>query len=462
MTQTREIVDLIDCDENIKNVLIICEFKEIDEFKLAKILDFNEDEINKLKLLWLPVYSEGWIYLSDEIILTQMTNEKGKNTIEHFVNRKLLECYDYKENIDYKNITKNDDLIKIYESFYSPNLSNRKTSNRKKYYAITGDTYEDLLMKSTSKEGKNSRKLYRKVIKLAQFMKDYIHGLHQYIGIKREQELQTQLDSKNKEIDEQKLITTNIQNFINNTKPLDKNTTLYIVTTKNYAKENIFKPGSINGVEEKQLKSRLATYNTGRIDTDKFYYCYVKTCYAATDLDHQLKKLLQFCKHNKKKEMCILHYDGLVEIIDFIEQNHSEGCEFVNDFIKNKNIAYMNKKPVIPPPIIIGIPVKLITLIESVDNVESNRNVIDVSDISEDDRKEKIKEALNIFIRHETNTPEYNCSEYDLSDSMSIKWKEIQKNLVMLLGGKKPKWIPWRKNAKEIVDNISNMNFKIY
>jgi hypothetical protein len=293
-------------------------------------------------------------------------------------------------------------------------------------------------------------------------MKDYIHGLHQYIGIKREQELQTQLDSKNKEIDEQKLITTNIQNFINNTKPLDKNTTLYIVTTKNYAKENIFKPGSINGVEEKQLKSRLATYNTGRIDTDKFYYCYVKTCYAATDLDHQLKKLLQFCKHNKKKEMCILHYDGLVEIIDFIEQNHSEGCEFVNDFIKNKNIAYMNKKPVIPPPIIIGIPVKLITLIESVDNVESNRNVIDVSDISEDDRKEKIKEALNIFIRHETNTPEYNCSEYDLSDSMSIKWKEIQKNLVMLLGGKKPKWIPWRKNAKEIVDNISNMNFKIY
>jgi hypothetical protein len=101
--------------------------------------------------------------------------------------------------------------------------------------------------------------------------------------------------------------------------------------------------------------------------------------------------------------MCILHYDGLVEIIDFIEQNHNEGCEFVNDFIKNKNIAYMNKKPVIPPPIIIGKSVKLITLIESVDNVESNRNVIDVSDISEDERKEKIKEALNIFIRDKIN-----------------------------------------------------------
>jgi hypothetical protein len=174
-----------------------------------------------------------------------MTNEKGSDAIKQFIRRKLLECCDYKENIDYINIKKNDDLIKIYESSIGSNLSNRK-----KYYAITGDTYEDLLMKSTSKEGKNSRKLYRKVIKLAQFMKDYIHGLHQYIGIKREQELQTQLDSKNKEInsknkeiDEQKLITTNIQNFINNTNPLDKNTTLYIVTTKNYAKENIFKPG---------------------------------------------------------------------------------------------------------------------------------------------------------------------------------------------------------------------------
>ena len=83
-------MDLIQCDDNIKDALIKCDFKEIDEFKLAEILDFSDDEIYKLKLLWLPAYSEGWIYLSDEIILNQMTNEKGRNKIEHFIKRKLL------------------------------------------------------------------------------------------------------------------------------------------------------------------------------------------------------------------------------------------------------------------------------------------------------------------------------------------------------------------------------------
>jgi hypothetical protein len=461
MTQTSEIVDLIDCDETIKNALINCEFKEATPEILSEYIGFNDKELQMLKIFWQPVFNKGWIYLSP----TMITEEMGYKQVSHFYKDNLKH---YKKNLDYKEIKKNDELVNYYNNYvklFAEDNSSAKKSNRgghnAKYYAITGRTYKKMLMKTRTEKGDSICEYYLKIEELAQFMKDYIHGLHQYIGIKREQELQIQIESKTKEIDDQKLITKNIQNYILNTKPLDKNTTLYVVTTKKYAMENIFKPGSINGVEEKQLKSRLSAYNTGRPDNDKFYYCYVKTCYASTDLDHQIKKHLQFCKYNKRKEMCVLHYDGLVEIIDFIEQNHSEGCEFVNDFIKNKNTAYMNKTPVVPPPIIIGNSVKLITLIESVDNVESDRKVIDVSNMSEDERKEKIKEAINIFIRHETNTPEYNCAEYELSNNTSIKWKEIQKNLIALLGGKKPKWTPWRKNTKEIVDDITNMKLRI-
>ena len=92
--------------------------------------------------------------LSDEIILGQLTNETGKDAIADFIKRKLIRCDEYIENIHYKIIKKDDPLVITYVNLYSANLRNRKVSNRKKYYAITGDTYEDLLMKSNTKNGR--------------------------------------------------------------------------------------------------------------------------------------------------------------------------------------------------------------------------------------------------------------------------------------------------------------------
>jgi len=48
----------------------------------------------------------------------------------------------------------------------------------KKYYAVTGDTYSDLLQRSNAKNGASARDYYRKVDRLAKFMKDYIIALH--------------------------------------------------------------------------------------------------------------------------------------------------------------------------------------------------------------------------------------------------------------------------------------------
>jgi hypothetical protein len=161
----------------IENALTKFGYKEPTMSELAKFIGFNDDELTKLQLLWLPVYSNGWIYLSDEIILGQLTNETGSTAIPHFIKRMLISCNDYEENTHYKIIKKDDQLVVSYENLYLPNLSDRKTSNRKKYYTVTGDTYEDLLMKSNTTNGRSSRLLYRKVVKLAGIMKDYISGM---------------------------------------------------------------------------------------------------------------------------------------------------------------------------------------------------------------------------------------------------------------------------------------------
>ena len=59
---------------------------------------------------------EKWIYLSDDIIKSQMTNEKGKDALIHFYKRVLLQG-DYEENVDYKKIEANDELVQKWKSF---------------------------------------------------------------------------------------------------------------------------------------------------------------------------------------------------------------------------------------------------------------------------------------------------------------------------------------------------------
>ena len=50
----------------------------------------------------------------------------------------------YTENIDFKEIKSNDDLVKIYESLNANQSSFKKSSHKrgtiKKYYAVTGET----------------------------------------------------------------------------------------------------------------------------------------------------------------------------------------------------------------------------------------------------------------------------------------------------------------------------------
>lgn len=132
--------------------------------QMAEHMGFTADEQRMLTMFWAPAFNSGWIYLSDEIILDQMTNEIGKDDLVHFYKRVLLNG-DYVKNADYKNI---------------------------------GETHE-LIQKSANKKGKAARQYYRKVEQLAIFMKYYIVELHKHI-------LKKQIDDQKKIIEEKDAI----------------------------------------------------------------------------------------------------------------------------------------------------------------------------------------------------------------------------------------------------------------
>ena len=116
-----------------------------------------------LTLYWQPCFNNSWIYLSDELILENLTNETGKDAIINFYKRIMIPTYE--DELDYKQVSADNELVK----FHSPRLANEKNKpgNRKKYYLVTGEAYKCMLMASRSKKGKDVRKYYLKVEKLA-------------------------------------------------------------------------------------------------------------------------------------------------------------------------------------------------------------------------------------------------------------------------------------------------------
>jgi hypothetical protein len=69
-----------------------------------------------IELFWSDNFNENWIYLSDEMILNNMTNETKKDALTNFYKRTLFTNFII--DVDYKEIKKDDELIKKYETIF--------------------------------------------------------------------------------------------------------------------------------------------------------------------------------------------------------------------------------------------------------------------------------------------------------------------------------------------------------
>lgn len=330
---------------SICDALVKYNFSEVSTQQLAEHLGFSSEEQRMLTMFWEPAFNGGWIYLSDEIILEQMTNEKSKDSVIHFYKRVLL-TDDYVEGIDYKKISKDDELVKNYESFSSPDLANRNPSNRKKYYAATGETYKDLLQKSANKKGKATRKYYRKVEQLAIFMKDYIVALHEHLMQKQLEQQTKLLEEKDSAINDQtKLIeekdsiikekdsNLNRINIVNlellTFKKLnERNESIYIVATYRYATQGVFKVG-----RTKCMKTRISGHNNTHIAGDKVKVLKEFKVNDSVAVENYIHRKLKGLLVHDEREFFLCPYDLLENIIQVMLSNDESHNNLINSVI---------------------------------------------------------------------------------------------------------------------------------
>ena len=321
-------------DNNVMDCLVKYNYSEVSTQQLAEHIGFSDEDQRMLSMFWEPAFNKGWIYLSDEIILEQMTNENSKDSLTNFY-KQVLRTNDYVEEVDYKKINKDDNLVKNYESsgsFSKTNQKNKIKQTTKKYYAVTGETYKDLLQKSANKKGKTTRKYYRKVEQLAIFMKDYIVALHSYL-MKKQLDEQKKLIEEKDAIIEKKDSNLNCLNTVNlellTFKKLnEKNESIYIVATYRYATQGIFKVG-----RTKCMKTRISGHNNTHITGDKVKVLKefkVNDSVATENYIH--RKLKGLLVHNEK-EFFVCPFDLLENIIQSMITNDESHNNLINSVI---------------------------------------------------------------------------------------------------------------------------------
>ena len=152
------------------------------------------------------------------------------------------------------------------------------------------------------------------------------------------------------ELEDTKEYSLILQEMMVKDDPITRTQIIYIATTELYAKTNNFKAGGTD--DDKKLKPRLSTYNTGRVMEDHFYYSDIFMVSNYHLIEAQLKNLLGRFRNKKEKEMYHLHYNDIKYIVEYLCKRDGEDVDEVNSnltqFITNLNKRVL--RPVVPPP----------------------------------------------------------------------------------------------------------------
>jgi hypothetical protein len=421
----------------IQNAMVKFEYKEPAIDDMAKHIGFNDDELNMLKIFWEPAFNKSWIVLNRDMIKTWFCkNDTSKHAVTNFYNRVLFK---YDKNIDYKEVTTSQicgDCDAFWYSQMTTKIKDNRGGHNANYYQVTGECFKMISME----RNKDIRRYYLKVEELAMFMKDYINAMHKYISDKAISDMSAKVESM-------RIVSERMQSFIDNTKVLEKKSTFYIATSTRYAQQNIFKPGHVDSISKKILTQRLAQYNTGKTGDDLFYFCYVEHVHDAKELDHKLKKLFVNMKMNKRKEMVICHWDDFIDIVKYVSANHTEDYNYFNSFITSgKFQSAFKKQPVVPE----NIWNHTVTITEHKYGDEIKTEVIDVVNLTAEQKKQYLIQAIEIFCTNNEVDYDHTIDKNNADKKITVVWKDLQTILKDLCRVKNLYPSKWRDPLKNI------------
>ena len=301
-------------DEKVIDLLETKDHLSLAKFLGKELCDFNENDEMFIDMFWDAAFNKSWLYVSEEIVNEQFGYKSGKNTMSHFYEKLKKE---YEENVDYKIVDKDHNLIKVG----SQNFGSKISAHNKQYYIITGETYKALLQSAQTKQGKITRKYFIKIETLANLTNQVIYKHLEY--------------EKNKQIDEIKDMKSkmlNLTDYIHNEEKLVKDEWVYIATSKTYSVQNQYRLGRCA-----VLNKRMQQYQVGRAKNDELYYVFTHNCANSALLEHTIQKLLKKYRDAPTKDIYVIDWSILEKFLKEICKLHDKQIDATNILI-NSNL----------------------------------------------------------------------------------------------------------------------------
>jgi hypothetical protein len=238
---------------------------------------------------------------------------------------------------------------------------------------------------------------------------------------------------------------------------LETNQIFYLATTRNYAICNRYEYGGVKDI--KDLKGRIATYNTGRAETDLMFITKVFKCHDYKTIESRIGAILSQLKDkpNGHKEMIHLRYNLLVEMADFICDNHDREIEYINAHCKRFLEETIDNDGIVPEELNIDGYMQ-----EHMDIVfqRPGKNKVHRVDISGwDDAKidNLIQEVINLCANEKKNI-QYDFSTQKNSVALELSWKILTPYFDSYNGLTKTEW---RNKLKKLWNKEKPTQLKI-
>ena len=259
------------------------------------------------------------------------TNKSDTDKKRDFI--KLLENND----IEYQEIGYENPLIEQFIKIQQEVTQMRPIDKpRKRWLIMDIKNFKEAVMSLTTKRSKEIRKYYLLLEELVQLYGAYT--------------TQFKLKQGQKENDELKDHILLLKDLLIDDQKREKTQVIYIATSRNYARQNRFKPGGVESVEK--LASRFSTYNSRSAAGDEWYYSDTFLVADYRQIESRLKDLLGRFRDKKGKEIYILHYTNMRYIVEYLCQHYNDEIDDVNakltEFISNLNSHHL--RPIVPPP----------------------------------------------------------------------------------------------------------------
>lgn len=352
-------------------------YREPTNIEMAKMMNFNEKEINLMDMFWDPAYNNSRILLEREFIRDYFCGgNMDKSAINNFCIQ-VLEA-NGKRGKDYEIIS-----CKEADNYRSLKLkTNKKGGQNAKFYIVSGEFFKKLGMIKNDDIREYFIKveiLARELGKLSTELKSY----KLYLSNRKKDEKMLEMDSKlqlselsiqnalaeaelNREkAKELKELNDRMNNSILtfHIKPLTQY--IYAMASNSGLLVNSIKVGGSDSIDN--LHARLLSYSTGR-DTKNvdeiMHLRYIKATFDYRIVENYIAKVLAECRVEnpatcRLTEMYKISWEELFPLLDKLIDGINIGVDYFNTEIIPNHDKILKSKPKSLPPILTA-PAKII------------------------------------------------------------------------------------------------------